>query len=313
MSLMKRVPSPAQSSASRANSLRSTGPRTERGKAVSSRNSRRPRPFSEVVTHSLKALGERPADFEQTHQALAEAMGPRDGWEAAWVQDIAILRWRLERLQRAEIGTMSMERHRHDAQRRRAASPRTGSASLELSNVVGLVGFTGIPDSAMKFEQVLEYFNNLRDVIADQMSDQDVTPCITLLFGRTPGPQATMMKFRYDTLAKFCKEQRLEAIDEGQKSLLADVNKEIGHYEQLQALYHAEHLHADPIQQDAELLLPEQELKGIIRYETHLEDQIERKLRQFYARCREAISHPSGVSTAGKPPAAELARSQGKS
>ena len=33
MSLIKREPSPAQSSASRANSLLSTGPRSERGKS----------------------------------------------------------------------------------------------------------------------------------------------------------------------------------------------------------------------------------------------------------------------------------------
>ena len=38
MSLIKREPSPAQSEASRANSLLSTGPRTARGKAISSLN-----------------------------------------------------------------------------------------------------------------------------------------------------------------------------------------------------------------------------------------------------------------------------------
>jgi hypothetical protein len=38
MSLIKREPSPAQSEASRANSLLSTGPRTAHGKAISSLN-----------------------------------------------------------------------------------------------------------------------------------------------------------------------------------------------------------------------------------------------------------------------------------
>ena len=57
----------------------------------------------------------------------------------------------------------------------------------------------------------------------------------------------------------------------------------------MQALYAAEHLQADPVQLDADLRLPSEELDGIIRYETHLEDQIERKLRQFYARRRESV------------------------
>ena len=90
MSLIKREVSPAQSSASRVNSLHSTGPRSERGKAIASRNALKPRPFSLVVARSMAAMGETPRDFELMHQALVDAMAPRDGWEAAWVQDIAI-------------------------------------------------------------------------------------------------------------------------------------------------------------------------------------------------------------------------------
>jgi hypothetical protein len=72
--------------------------------------------------------------------------------------------------------------------------------------------------------------------------------------------------------------------------LLTDgVDQEIENYEQKQALYAAEHLEDDPVREDADLLLPSQELDGVIRYETHLEDQIERKLRQFYARRREPV------------------------
>jgi hypothetical protein len=292
MSLIKRKLSPAQIQANRANSLLSTGPRSTRGKAIASRNLLKPRPFSEVVARSMRELGERPQDFEQMHKALSAAMERRDAWEAAWVQDIAILRCRLEHLQRAAVGVVALRRRRFETQRRRAASSPTGSAGLELNQMVGLLGFTGIPDSALKFQNVLEYLNQLRDLIKAEMFGQDATPYITILYGKTPGPQATLLKARYDTLANFYKEGRFEAIAEGQKSLLTDLNKEIERYEELQALYHAEHLDADPVQQDAELLLPPQELDDVIRYETHLEDQIERKLRQFYARRREPVLRP---------------------
>jgi len=106
MSLITREPSAAQSAASQANGRHSRGPSSERGKAISSRNLPQPYPFSEVVARSMEVLGERPEDFEQVHKALVEAMEPRDGWESAWVQDIAILRWRLERLQRAEVAAL---------------------------------------------------------------------------------------------------------------------------------------------------------------------------------------------------------------
>ena len=289
MSLITREPSPAQSNASRANSLCSTGPRTDRGKEVASRNSIKLRRFSAAAAHSMEALGEFPGDFDETYRALAAAMDPRDGWEAAWVQDIAILRWRLERLQRTEIASMAAQRRRLNGVRRRAASPATGSAGLELRNMVGMLGFTGIADCAVKFKEVLEYFNLIRELIQEQMFDEDINPYLALLFGKTPGPQAAMLKARYETLAKHWKEQHFDAVEECRKPLLADVDAEIQHYKKLEAAYKAEHLEADQVQQDAELLLPQADLANIIHYETHLEDQLERKLRQFYARRRETV------------------------
>ena len=175
----------AQSSASRANSRRSTGPRSERGKAVSSRNSLKPRPFSEVVARSMEALGERPTDFEQMHKALAAAMEPRDGWEAAWVQDIAILRWRLERLQRAEVGVVALRRRRLQNQRLRAAAPPTGSAALELNNLVGVWGFAGIPDSAIKSHHVISaVLTQLRDTVKVELFEDDDSMYFKLLYGK---------------------------------------------------------------------------------------------------------------------------------
>ena len=49
----------------------------------------------------------------------------------------------------------------------------------------------------------------------------------------------------------------------------------------------------DPVPQDADLLLPREEMDGIIRYESHLEDKLERKMRQFYARRREPVAQPA--------------------
>jgi hypothetical protein len=288
MSLIKREPTPAQLAANRANSLHSTGPRSETGKAVSSRNALKPRGHSPVRELSLQELGEDPAEFEQRFNALSEAMRPRDGWEAAWVQDIAMLRWRLERLQRAEAGTLAVHRRRFRTQRRREAVPPTGVAGLELNNLVSLVGFTGIPDSAMKFQQVIEFLKQLRDVVEAERFEDEAASFFAMIYGKTPGPQGTILKARFETLAKASKVGHSEAIDEGRKSLLADLNKEIESYEQLQAAYLAEHVKEDPLQQDAELLLPGDDLDLIIRYETHLENQIERKLRQFYARRRES-------------------------
>lgn len=311
MSLIKREPSPAQSRASQENGRHSHGPRSERGKATSSRNlPQHPRPFSEVVARSMEALGERPADFEQINQALAEALEPRDGWEAAWVQDIAILRWRLERLQRAEVGVLALRRRKLQNQRVRAAATPTGSAALELNSLAGLCGFTRLPDSAMKFQQVIAVFTLLCNTAKVELFEDNDSMFFKLLYGGAMGPHGAVLKSHYESVAKKYKEEGdSEAAAEARRLLIDELSKEIAHWEQLQSLYAAEHLEADPLQEDAELLLPSQELDEIIRYETHLEDQIERKLRQFYARRREPVLPHAEIlpPAVEETPASELA------
>ncbi len=289
MSLIKREPSPAQSRASQANSRRSTGPRSERGKAVSSGNSLKLRPFSEVVARSMRALGERPEDFEQMHKAMAAAMEPRDAWEAAWVQDIAILRWRLERLQRAEVGILAVRKQKLAGERHRASMPASGAADLGQRSQISLVGFTGLPDSPWKFSQVIQFLHQLRDLVRVGEFEKDGVVYFDVLYGKKPGAVGGTLRGRFEGLCKRHAEKKVPEGDHEQRALIAAVDQEIENYEQKQALYAAEHREDDPVREDADLLLPGQELDEIIRYETHLEDQIERKLRQFYARRREPV------------------------
>jgi hypothetical protein len=309
MSLIKREPSLAQSRASHANSLRSTGPRSERGKAVSSRNSLNPRPFSQVVARSMAALGERPEDFEQMHKALASAMEPRDGWEAAWVQDIAILRWRLERLQRAEVGILALRKQKLAGERKRESMPASGVADLRLRQQIPLVGFTGLPDSPWKFQQVIQMLRQLRDLVRVGDFEKDGVVYFDLLYGKKPGALGATLRGQFEGLLKRQAEKKVPEGDHEQVALTDGVDQEIENYERKQALYAAEHREDDPVREDADLLLPSQELDDLIRYETHLEDQIERKLRQFYARRREPVLRRAETLSAAseEPEAGELA------
>jgi hypothetical protein len=287
VSLIKREPTPAQIAASRANGRLSTGPRTARGKRSSSRNLARLRPFTEVVAQSMSALGERTAELDQMHRALAAAMEPRDAWEAAWVQDIAILRWRISRLQRAEVGVLAVRKRKLSGDRKRKALPPSGSAEVGLREQVSMLGFCSLPDSAWKFQRVIELLEGARDLGRGRMFEPEGMIYFDLLYGKSPGTAGAMLRGRFEALSKRQAENGVPDRDEQQIALIAAVNQEIDHYQARQALLEAEHRDDDPIRLDADLLLAGPELDEIIRYETHLEDQIERKLRQFYARRRE--------------------------
>ena len=100
------MPTPKQLAANRANSLRSTGPKTDTGKATASRNS---------LTHGLLARDllvhtgggrEDAAEFHSLLDDLGEALAPQGMLETILVEKIAVAYWRLRRAARAEAGAI---------------------------------------------------------------------------------------------------------------------------------------------------------------------------------------------------------------
>jgi hypothetical protein len=87
------MPSAAQVLANRENSLRSTGPVTAAGKAVSSRNS-----FRHGLTSKQIVLpGEDPAQYDDLRQSLIELYAPANETERLLVEELAAGNWRLLR------------------------------------------------------------------------------------------------------------------------------------------------------------------------------------------------------------------------
>jgi len=287
MSLIKREPSPAQSAASRANSQLSTGPRTKRGKAIACLNGLATRRLSPVDALNITALGEEPGDFETLHRNLSAAMRPRDDWESAWVEDIAALRWRLWRLQRAETGTLAARKQKVEIERQRlelAASTEVPENPFALQ----AYGYCSLPDSLEKFENILTVLGQARQALKEPEPDPNVLAYFGYLYGQRGGMLHSRLKSRFENMMKSQAEGKFGVVELDREALLAMVDKEIAKFEQLLNLYRAEHLEENPARQDAELLLLTGDMDKVIRYETHLEDQVERKLRQFYARRRES-------------------------
>jgi hypothetical protein len=90
--------SDAKREANRLNAQKSTGPRTEAGKAVSSRN---------AITHGvfcrdLLVLDESEAELMELKQSALQRMDPRDGVELQLVEQWVGECWKLKRLQAAE-------------------------------------------------------------------------------------------------------------------------------------------------------------------------------------------------------------------
>jgi hypothetical protein len=95
----------AQIRANRLNALKSTGPKTARGKAMIWRN---------AVKHGMTStrvvlFDEIRADFEKFYVGLPQDFAPEGTAECALVERIAMLAWRLRRASRAEAALANGE------------------------------------------------------------------------------------------------------------------------------------------------------------------------------------------------------------
>jgi len=88
----------AQIAANRRNALRSTGPRTAAGKAVSCRNALR----HGLTARAMVVLDEDAQDFQRLWAELWTELAPRDGREELLTETVVQAAWRMRRAWRAE-------------------------------------------------------------------------------------------------------------------------------------------------------------------------------------------------------------------
>src|ERR1035438_6892600 len=118
----KRPASERKIQANRQNALRSTGPRTERGKRTSARNATKHGVLAREVVNTAGDGKESSEDFHDLLQQLNQEYQPVGIVEDSFVQTIATCLWRKARVLRAENGeirkrldTLAMDREQQNA------------------------------------------------------------------------------------------------------------------------------------------------------------------------------------------------------
>jgi hypothetical protein len=113
--------SEAQVAANRRNARKSTGPRTEAGRAVVSRNALR----HGLTAEHLVLFDEAPEDLARFRDELRAAFDPADGVEEELVERIVVCSWRLRRAARIDAGLLN---DAAEGVSRRGFEPGIGSA-----------------------------------------------------------------------------------------------------------------------------------------------------------------------------------------
>ena len=89
--------------ANQINAMKSTGPKTEAGKAVSASNALR----HGLTARQIVLAGEDPAEFEALREDLTREIAPITAMEALLVDRLAQLFWRLRRVAKFEAALLA--------------------------------------------------------------------------------------------------------------------------------------------------------------------------------------------------------------
>jgi hypothetical protein len=113
-----------QKEANRRNAQRSTGPRTEQGKAQASQNAIKHGLFCRQIVVEDPRVGEDPAKYKALVEALREEFMPRGALEKILVERIAVHAWRLKRAAKYEAARISRQIEA-DVLAQEASAPKT--------------------------------------------------------------------------------------------------------------------------------------------------------------------------------------------
>lgn len=182
--------------ANRANSRKSTGPRTALGKRNASRNAGKHLVYAGVSPATMKELGEDPAEFEKLRQSWRDALRPRDGFEEKLVEEMAANRWRLARLHRAETGILAVQQINLESK----VKARSVHRGLSYDNLlIRCQGLTGVSESQEKYAEILRVLISLAEKVEKEGFCPAGLELLEMVYGSSPGVTGVGLISQYKT------------------------------------------------------------------------------------------------------------------
>ncbi len=284
MALTRRTVTPKMVATNRSNAAKSTGPRTELGTVRSAGNAGRHFVLARVVTTGMKELGEDPAEFESFRESIFQAFAPADAFETMLVQDMVQIRWRLQRLQRAECAILALQKRKFETEREvKETTEAKGIHTPVEGALISVVGLVGMENSRFKYAEVLDKLRALSFGVQTSGFEETGRSILDLVYGPTRGLAGSLLRRRFERYAKEQETADPEQQARNREEFLKDLGEEIACYEKLERIHHAMEKNLAQPRSEAQLLLANDQLQKVMRYETALENRFERKLGQLAA------------------------------
>lgn len=284
-----KTTSARQIAANQSNAAKSTGPRTDEGRAVSKMNALKHGILSRQVLVRGQVLQESETELEALHQRFREEFLPEGPVEELLVDQIVTAHWRLRRALSAESGEIALNMdHGH---RRRSRMP---DLSLQWMKWMAV----GDPVQAMEgsvtgLTILLEWLRELRDAAAAAGTLTEAA--LAQLKARFGGKANSLVMAVEDFRVKMAESPPGEA---HRTETLGFLNRRICFLRSQLERCEEEEAAAEEAKQAAAILPSAEVLDKILRYETKLERQMYRAMAQLerVQRMRQGEQIPAPLS-----------------
>jgi hypothetical protein len=290
--------SEAQIAANRLNAQKSTGPRTEAGKAIVSRNAEKHTKLSRTLLISSQSLKESSLEFRALCDEYYESLDPVGPLEEMLVDRLVTAVWRMQRVRQVESGEIALNLEKTDQKSDEINPVSTLLKTAEATNREDVLSL--LDKSIPGCEYVLSHLRDAQAAVRrDNLLTKDTFGRLYKAFrGRGKTVTDPLLKKVYPLEINLAKIDP-DILQEHQKGLLDLLDRQIHYFEESLATMRSNPDPGTRARQDAAMLPAGHALERILRYETVLERQIfssMSQLEKLQSRRRESESSARGSS-----------------
>jgi hypothetical protein len=252
-----------------------------------SRNAIKSGVFSKLPAASMKELGEDPAAFEQLRESLCRAFDPRDGFEHLLVEDMAEIRWRRQRLMRAEAGILATQKRKFEIDREwNVADYGKGIGGITNDMLSADMGLAGLNASSSNFAEIISILQALKNSVETGGFKEEHSNFLRAVYGEKANSTG---RYLSSLFKKGCEEAKDESGESSgtaettRQLFLETLAQEIAPFSKLAELRYARDVEVTEPLKDSHIIPSQEDMDKIMRYEAALERQFERKVQQLVA------------------------------
>ncbi len=282
--MVRKRTTPAMVQANRANSLKCTGPVTDVGKINARLNAVKHGITSLAGGLALQQLGEYSGDLDEIRRNLRTCFRPHDRFEMLLLDQMVENRWRRRRTLQAESSLLAAQRLKFELEygRKLAGEGRSPEATGQ-ARAAAASGLAALPDSSAKFNLILQCLRAAQEAVAHEGFGEEGLRRLETVYGQDPGLAGAILLANYRQRQETATGRMRDAASDtsrasSRQSFLDALAAEIACFEKL---HETTAVTLDAASAGAQNALSNADTQRFTRYETFLDRQFDRLVKQF--------------------------------